>query len=135
MFALILGIILLLSPFVFLGLFPDKKTGFVKILFFVLIFQSVLGIFTQSLHIFYYGVIFWATLVADIAILIYLIKHKTTYSLEIKKWDWIAFAVFIFALATLYQVHFNYNGKIGLAIDTNSNFQSAENSRPFAKFA
>jgi hypothetical protein len=131
MFTLILGLILLAIPFILVNLFSDKKRGFVYVLFFLLVFQTILAIFTQSLGIFYYWVITACTLLADVtALSIYFYKKnkpKKKFSFNFKGIDWVILAVAIISIASLAQVHFNYTGKIALATDQNNATHNVKN--------
>lgn len=131
MVTLILGIILLAIPFLLMDLFSDKKKGFIYVLFFIMLFQSVLGMLTQLLGIFYYDVILGCTLLADIiAILIYFVlksKSKKGYSFKFGNMDWIILTVAAISVLTLYQVHYNYTGQISLATDTAPVYHQVKN--------
>ena len=74
MVATILGTVLLAVPFLLSGLFKDNKKGFVYVLFFLMLFHTILAVLTQLFGIFYYAVIFTATLLADAAAIIYWVK-------------------------------------------------------------
>jgi len=115
MATLIAGIILLAIPFLLVSLFGNKNKGFVYILFFSILFQALLAILTQLFGIFYYGVISGATLLADIIVIIYLVRKKP--QLKNFKIDWLLLAVAAISFLTLLQVHYNYTGAINLATD------------------
>ena len=121
------GCLLLIAPFLLVIFFSDKKRGILFILFFVLFFHLVVAFFTQFLSIFYYQVIFWITLITDAAVLAFLVKFRRKFSLKLRDIDWLALVIIIVAVATLWQVHHNYTGKIGLATDSGSNFKEVKN--------
>jgi hypothetical protein len=128
MFEFILGIFLVIVPFVLLGLFLDKKRGFVSILFFLCLFFSVLFFLTQLLGIFTYWVVISLFALTDMAILYFyfFIKKK---GLKIPKIDWILVVVVLIAVGNLYQVHYNYTGKINLAVDTEVGYHEVKNMK------
>ena len=131
MFTLFLGLVLLAIPFLLVELFSDKKRGFIYVLFFVLLFQTVLAISTQSLGVFYYNVIFYATLLADVAVVVAYfavrIKNGQKFSFGFKNIDWIIIAVAAIAFLSLYQVNYNYTGKINIATDLTVSYHQVKN--------
>ena len=131
MIVTILGIILLIFPFVFAGFFVDKKKGFIYILFFLLLFQTVLGLLTQALGIFYYNVIFGCTLAADFILFLAFVKlkfkDKKNFYFNFKNIDWVIIAVAVISVLSLYQVHYNYTGQISLATDTTPIYHNVKN--------
>ena len=127
MVTLIAGLILLAIPFMLLGLFSDKKKGFVYVLFFLLVFQSILGLLTQVLGMFYYWLIISVMLVADIAVLFYLLKLRKKFLFNLRNIDWVVIFVVIISAVCLFQVHYNYTGKINLATDQVVSYHEVKN--------
>jgi len=131
MVTLILGLVLLVVPFVLMDLFSDKKKGFIYIFFFLFLFQTILAVLTQSFGLFYYKVVFGCTLFADLVLLLIYFtiraKIKKKFSFSIAKIDWIIIAVAIISLLSLYQVHYNYTGKISLATDQGVSYHEVKN--------
>lgn len=114
-----------------MGLFSDKKRGFIYVLFFSFLFQAVLGILTQIFGIFYYGVAVGCTLIADIILFsIYLkirLKNKKGFLFNLNAIDWVIIIVALISFLSLYQVHYNYTGKISLATDQGVSYHEVKN--------
>ncbi|MFH1968463.1 MAG: hypothetical protein ABIJ84_03700 [bacterium] len=127
MAGLILGIILLVIPFVLLDQFSDKKRGFVYILFFSLLFHTVLAFLSQFFGIFYYQLILAAVIIADIATIVAWWKFKKNISFKLSSIEWTLFVVIIVAFLSLYQVHYNYTGKINFATDIEVSYHEVKN--------
>lgn len=125
MIALIAGIILLAAPFLLVGLFQDWKKGFVYVLFFSILFHTFLAIITQFFGIFYYLVILTATLLADIAVIVYWAGKKP--DLKKNKIDWLLLAVVAISFLALWQVHYRYTGGISLALDQTPGYHQVKN--------
>lgn len=126
MIATILGAILFLAPFCFVGFFENKKHGFVLILFCGISFLSILGFILQGLGVFCYWVFAPAVLSAEIAALFLFFRRREFY-FKLKDVDWMALFVFCVAMATLFHVHYNYTGEFNLATDQNFSYHDAKN--------
>lgn len=128
---LIIGLVLLAIPFILVDLFSDKRKGFVYILFFSFLFQILLALLAQFLGIFYYNIVVMCALSADaLLLLIYFIikaKTKKKFSFNIKNIDWAVIAVIIISIFTLYQVHYNYTGKMTLSEDQATAYHEVKN--------
>ncbi len=139
MISLFFGIILLALPFLAVILFKDKNLpagrhgiGFVFVLFFSILFHVVLALVTQMLGIFYYGVVLGAVILADLILLFFIFKKIKAsgfmfYVSCFKKLDWALVFVIIVGFLTLYQVHYNYTGKINIATDRQVTYHEVEN--------
>ncbi|MGA2418346.1 MAG: hypothetical protein ABSF55_03855 [Candidatus Staskawiczbacteria bacterium] len=138
MATLIFGLILLAVPFLLIDLFSDRKRGFIYVLFFLLLFQTILAILTQSLGIFYYWVVATCTLVFD-AVLLFLYftkKDKKNFSFNFKNIDWVIIIVAAISIFCLYQVHYNYTGKISSATDQVVSYHQVKNmAYPYPYFS
>lgn len=131
MINLVIGIILLVIPFLLLSLFSDKKVGFLYILFLSIVFQTLLGITTQYFGIFYFGTVSVISLVVDSILILLFRRQIGLYLKEIsfKKIDWVAIIVLFISIVTLYQVHYNYTGKANLVTDQVNSYHQVNNMR------
>lgn len=150
----IIGLILLLSPFLLIfykG--KDKKLSFAYILSFLLAFHLLVALITQALHIFTYSVVITIHTIIFLAVLIKMnfskshafLKDTSAYRnirdkffLGLKqvaaKIDWVLILVLIIAFSYLFSVHFNYSGKY--SVITTPQYQEAENARyPYPYFS
>ena len=64
-----LGVILLLIPFLLLYRFKDKKLGFAYILSFLMAFHLALAVITQAFGVFSWSLVVIVSLIADIIVL------------------------------------------------------------------
>lgn len=140
----IVGIILLAAPFLLVSLFPDKKKGFVYVFFCSLLLHAAFAFILQIFGIFYYWTVVLATILADAAVVFVFFKKAGKCSVKgffnwhnlTKKIDWIAIFVFFVAALSLYQVHYNYTGKINLATDLSVQYHQVKNmAYPYPYFS
>lgn len=117
MIQFILGLILVIAPFYSIKFFTDKKQGFVYVLFYNICFFSIVSLALQTLHIFYYWVFMPLVFIAESALFYFLYTKYKDFSVRNFKIDWALFVIVLISLATLYQAHYNYTGKISLATD------------------
>lgn len=130
MITLFLGLILLTFPFALLNFFQDKKRGFIFILFFTIVFHTILAFVTQIFHIFYYNVVVATLALADVIIVLWMIKYKERrVPINLKSVDLVLVGVALISIVTLYQVHYNYSGEINLATDQTVSYHSKENMK------
>jgi hypothetical protein len=132
MIYLVLGLILLLCQFTAILFFKDKKQGFVYVLFFWIVFQSLLAILTQLFGIFYFWIIFPANILASLVVGWFVfrkIKEEKISALggPASGWDWIIVFVVLVSAVILYQVHYNYTGKINIATDQIVSYHEVKN--------
>ncbi|MDP2672174.1 MAG: hypothetical protein Q8O68_01550 [Candidatus Daviesbacteria bacterium] len=117
MFLTIFGFILLISPFILLNKFRDKKLGLAYILVFIICTQFIIAVFTQGLGIFTYStILILNVIISVIIILTVFIKTDlnnllTEFVQTLKKLDPMAVFVLIIAFVSLIFVHYNYSGK------------------------
>lgn len=131
----IIGLILLLFPFLFIYRFNDKKTGFAYILSLLIAFHLILPIILQAFGIFNY------TLVLGLnVILAVLVAGKVNFKtlaenikkINIKKTDWIFIFLIVLLFFYLYSVHYNYTGKV----TTINGYSEVENMKyPYPYFS
>src|SRR3989344_6645022 len=127
MIKFIVGIFLLIAPFLLVGFFKDKKRGFIYVLFFLIVFHTLLAVFTQLFGIFYYEVILGINLLAVFALIIWSIKKINKLHFACLKIDWVFYIIAIISVLTLYQVHYNYTGKFNMANDALFQYHEAKN--------
>ena len=127
----LIGLILLLLPFLLLNRFKDKTKGFFYILFWLISLILSVSIFTQAIHLFRYPLILLFFIFLDIAILAYYYKKDINlkeFKDNIKKIniDWVLVFITIALIIELGSVHFNYSGKI---TTINEPFKEVNNAR------
>ena len=138
MISILLGTLLLLSPFLLIFQFKDKILGFVKILFWIITSQLLMALITQALGVFTYPIILILNLIATLVIVLIFIS-KTNWSqfwsqFKFKKVDWILILILIIIFINLYSVHYNYSGFYNLAMT--ARLQSAEHLQyPYPYYA
>ncbi len=106
----LIGIILLLIPFLLINSYGNKKKAFIIILSASIGFHLLLATITQALHIFYYPVVAGITGVFALFVIFRHSKRKAPL-LKFKSMDWVSIVVMGIAILNLYQVHFNYSGE------------------------
>ncbi len=111
-----IGLILLLSPFLLIFKYKNKKIGFANIVSFLIILHLSIALITQTFSVFTYPVV---TIINLIVFLIVIIIIGTGFKkmffktkLNLRKADWVLIFVLLIAFISLFSVHFNYSGKI-----------------------
>lgn len=136
MIYLILGIFLILIQFLPVLSSEDKKRGFIYNVFFWIIFQSLLAVLTQIFGLFYFWVIFSVNFLASLFIFLYYYKKIQWKRLKYLKIDWILIFIIFVSILTLYQVHYNYTGKINYATDQSVIYHDVKNMNyPYPYFS
>jgi len=111
----ILGIILLLIPFLLISRFKDKKAGFIYILSLLLGSIFIVSFITQILGIFRYWIVLFVFLAADLVILTKANFKETFNKIKETKINLplvLFSAAILIILLHLYSVHYNYTGTI-----------------------
>ena len=113
----IIGVLLLLVPFLLINKFKNKKLGFFYILSFLLAFHLSVAIITQFFGIFNYWVVIGINSLACLAILI-----KTDYKLlrgsaKKIKIDWVLVFIIIILFIQFFHIHYNYAGTVTTTIE------------------
>ncbi|MGV8152515.1 MAG: hypothetical protein ACP5OG_05530 [Candidatus Nanoarchaeia archaeon] len=113
MIKLLIGLILLLFPFVLLKRIEDKKRGFYIILFLILGVQFFIGFFTQLFGVFRYYAVLGINLIISLGILGYILykgKIKQEKNSEKIKIDTILVLLIFVVFVCLTSVHYGYSG-------------------------
>lgn len=114
----IIGFILLISPFLLICKFNDKKIGFAYILSFLITAHLIIAVVTQALQIFTYTSIVVINSIIFIAVAIKT-DPKRIFSFKpeqvIKKIDWVLLLVLVIISIHLFSIHYDYSGKITVA--------------------
>jgi len=108
----IVGILILLFPFLLINKFKDKKLGFAYILSFAIAFHLFVAIFTQAFRIFTYPVILGINLIILIIIILKNNFIKIIQKIRTVRLDWILILIIIIAFVHLFSVHYNYSGRV-----------------------
>ena len=108
----IIGLILLLIPFLLIVKFKNKKLGFFYIFSFLFGIHLFVAIITQFFGIFNYGVIIGINIFIAVGVLIKTDFIKLKDNLKNLKIDWMLILIIIILGISLYSVHYNYTGKI-----------------------
>lgn len=107
----ILGLILILTPFLLIFCFKNKILGFLYIITGASIFHLLLALISQYFHFFSYEVILSINLLLALIVVFFLIKNKTKYSFKIKI-NWLVILAFLVIIFELWSVHYFYTGEI-----------------------
>ncbi len=112
----LIGLVLILIPFLLVILFKNKRDGFFYVFSGLIGFSVFISIFTLGFHIFYYLVLFFAYLIMDVFIIFYVYRkigfNGIKTSLSNLKIDWMLIFILIVLLIEFGSVHFNYSGKM-----------------------
>jgi len=117
MYHFLLSAILLAIPFLALSFFQDKRKGFLSVLFLIFTFLTAIFFITQFFGAFSFWIVIFLIAVADIIFLYFYLRSGQKLYFNFKKPDWVLVFVLFISFVTLWQVHYNYTGKINLATD------------------
>ena len=123
------GIIFLLLPFLFLGIYK-----FEYILVFTIVFHFIIAVITQSLHVFNYPTIITIYTVVTFFALWKIWERKINPLKKLPQLDWTLIVVAIIALICLGSVHYNYSGKYSI-LSTNEPQQIKGMVYPYPYYA
>lgn len=108
----VLGILVLLLPFLLISRFKDKKVGFVYILSFLIAFHSILAIITQAFRIFTYQIVMIVSILSLVIVLFKSDVIKLFKDIKSIRIDWVLVLVTVILFIHLFSVHYNYSGKV-----------------------
>lgn len=129
----IAGFILLSLPYFFIPFSRSPKKSLVLLLFFSLCAYSLSALFLQAFKLFSYQNILLSLVFFDLIFLFFLLKNGVNFKPKI---DPYLVVVIFLAFFTLYQVHYNYTGKINLATDFVVNYHEVKNFKyPYPYFS
>jgi len=131
MFSAIVGLIILLIPFLLIFCFTNRWRGFLYILSLTSLWHLCLALISQALNIFYYELIFILNALLSIASIIILIKktNKSSYKFKINYFVIIAFCIIFFEL---WSVHYFYSGPVS---NINEQTQETRITIPYPYFS
>ena len=112
MFNVILGLFLILIPFLLTFCFTDRRRGFLYILSSLIGFHLLVALITQSLHIFSYPLILGINIFISLVCIFIFIKYKKNNSKKIEI-NWLAILAFLIIFFELWSVHYFYSGQVG----------------------
>lgn len=130
----IIGVIILILPFVFISLFENKIKGFVTILSLVISFELISSLILQFFGIFNYPVVISIHILA-LGVLFYKHGKKIEFKkIKYENIDWALIVAILVILFSLYSVHFNYTGKYTTV--TSASYLEAEKMKyPYPYFS
>jgi len=97
----------------------------IYLVFGFILFETLLALVTQFFRIFYFWVIFSAN-VSAVLIATFFIARNWKNRINFRP-DWILIFVAVISVLYLYQVHYNYTGKINLATDRTVGYHDVKN--------
>jgi len=108
----IIGVLLLLVPFLLVIKFKNKKLGFFYILSFLIGFHFAVALITQLFGIFNYWVVIGINILVAVSVLI-----KTDYGMLKRdakkiKINWFLILILLILFFQFYSIHYNYIGEI-----------------------
>jgi len=131
MIKIILGLILLLMPFLLIYKFKDKRIGFFYILSFLIGFHLLIAVLTQLFHIFNYASVVGIVLITDLIILSKINFKEFLGSLKKIKIDWILVFVIIILFIQLFSIHYNYTGNVTTVFESSKEVKNMKYVYPY----
>ena len=131
MIKIILGLIILLIPFLLTLKFQDRKKGFFSILAFFIFFHLITALITQFFGIFNYPIILSINILSGLIIILKTDFKELKEKIAFKKIkiDFILIFVLIVVFIELFSVHFNYTGKISDIKNPYENLKEVKNMK------
>ena len=130
----ILGVLVMLIPFLLLYRFKDKKIGFFTILSLLIGFNFLLGVGLQTFGMFKYWIVMFVLIVADLFVLgslDYKKLGKGIKEFKIGEIDWVFVFVFVVLFICLFSVHYNYTGQVTTAVTSYNSVSDLEYKYPY----
>lgn len=121
----IFGLLLLVTPFILVFCFKDKKIAFLNVLIIYIAVHIGISIFTQTLHIFSYPVIISIYSIVAVGCVAYYIRNRQPFSFSPSKINLFAIFTITLVLFQLASIHFFYSG----VISTTQGFEVVERDR------
>ena len=127
----LLGILLILIPFLLIFRFNNRFLGFTYILGVLLVIHIFIGFLTQFFHVFLYPVVIIIHSIIALVTL-YVLRYKSPLISFKLKFNWFAIFSFLIILFQLWSVHFFYTGSISTI---NGNQTVSNGSYPYPYFS
>lgn len=129
MLKLIIGIILLLIPF--LLSYKFKKEGFIYIFSLLIGFHLFVAILTQSLGVFNYWIILGFNLALGIFVVYKIDFYKFKAWIKNRKIDWIFLIVLVILFIQFFSIHHDYGGEISTPEQSYVDVKNMEYKYPY----
>jgi hypothetical protein len=126
----IIGIILLLAPFLLVIRFKDKLKGFFYVFSFLIFFHLILGLVTQFFGIFNYPTILVVNCLVFFGV-VFKTRFKKLKKIRIQKIDWVFVFLFIILFIQFWSVHYNYTGDVTTIVQGYNPVENMKYSYPY----
>ena len=111
----IIGLILLLMPFLFLFNFQNKILGFTYILSFLIASHLIISMTTQALGLFKYPIIIAVHAGISVIVILKTKNYIPGFKFDLRKMNWVFIFMVVVIFIHLFSVHYKYSGKYSLA--------------------